>query len=782
MNNFIRQLFCFMLLVVSVIFLMSPTALADQQGPVLECEGLAPVELTYRAKDDVYVGRITMPAANKDFIFTVSEGGKVITSQRVRFHENASGTKITFIYRPNDKTLTNDYVFAFAGPDGKVAASSLFFNSRDEQYKKPYGAVPQGTDITLVLEAKAGDLEKANVVMNRQVITGNQESIEYLDKTVYPMTRSGVSSDGAREYWSATVAFNNLGVYTYYFEAIDGKDVVIYANNSTPIPIPANKIVGVGGVGEGLRLATEGISEEEIPRYRQTVYDPNFKTPDWAKDIIYYYIFPDRFKNGNKANDPKPGVRKFYDRRDIVFHKNWLDKPWTVNDKIPGFEWGNDFFGGDIAGIVSKLDYLRDLGVNTIYSTPLFQSPSNHKYDTADFKKIDEAFGTMDEFKSFIEKAHKAGMRFIMDASLNHSGADSIYMDRYGKYPGLGAFEKEKIRKNSKYYDWYLFDESAANPDQKYAQWAVPSLAAFNKNSEKYRDFAFRGKDSIINYWMDTGIDGWRMDVAPWVPDDFWREWRKAVKAKNPEALAVCETWWDSSKFYAGDMFDSGMNYIFRQAVLDYADGKDARAAVNLLEMMRENYPSEAFFTTMNLLSSHDAARALFRFGYKDEKTPELLIKEAKSKLLLATFFQMTYPGAPAIYYGDEVGVTGGEDPGCRATYPWKEDGGQPDETLLAGFKKLIKLRNDNAVLRRGSVSPIYVDSNVIVMLRKYGGISALVAMNNGSEDRDVNISVAGLDLPSSMSDALSGEDVTVNGDCLTIRIPACYGRVLISK
>lgn len=779
-----KNFFSHLMLTFALIFVLFGGAhvLAAAKGPVIQAEGLESVVMTYHEKDNVYIGRVTLPAADREIPFLIKdqETGTLLDTQKIKVHESATGYKITFTYNPATHRVSNDYVLAFQGLHDKVALNSLYFNSRDEKYKKPFGPVTAGTEVTFTLEAKTNDLDTAKLVMTTQKITGNQDNIENLDKVFYPMVKTGTSPDGAREFWTATVNFDDINIYTYYFEAINGKDVVIYGNNS--IPISASKIVGVGGVGEALRLATEGISEEEIPRYRQTVYDASFTTPDWSKDIIYYYIFPERFKNGNHANDPKPGKKKFYGNRDITFHKNWLDKPWTPQDKVSNWDFGNDFYGGDIAGMLQKLDYLKELGINTIYSTPVFTSPSNHKYDTSDYMKIDEGFGTNEEYRQFVAEAKKKGIRVIMDASLNHAGADSIYMDRYGKYPGLGAFKNEKIRKESPYYSWYTFDETATDPNQKYPQWAVPSLAEFNKKSESYRKFAYKDKNSVTQYWMNMGISGWRMDVVPWVPDDFWREWRKTVKAKDPDILTVAEVWWDSSKYYLGDMFDSGMNYVFRQAVLDYVDGKKAQDTVNIFEMMRENYPPQAFGATMNLISSHDAPRAVFHFGYKDDSTPKDEVKTAKDKLLLATFIQMTYPGAPAIYYGDEVGVTGGEDPGCRATYPWKEEGGHPDENLLNEFKKLTKLRNDNAVLRRGSMQPVDVDDNIIVMAREYDGTIALVVTNNLAKTKTVKINVAALKLPRIMTDALSGEKATIVNGVLEIEIPGYYGRVLLSK
>jgi glycosidase len=346
-------------------------------------------------------------------------------------------------------------------------------------------------------------------------------------------------------------------------------------------------------------------------------------------------------------------------------------------------------------------------------------------------------------------------------------------MDRYGKYEGTGAFKNEKIRKESPYYDWYLFNEKALKADSMYSQWANPSLATLNKASESYRRFAFKDDDSVMKYWLDFGTGGWRMDVAPWVPDDFWREWRSEIKKKDPNALLICETWFDSSKYFLGDTFDSTMNYIFRQAALELAKGKSIAKVTDTLEMMREYYPEEAFYSLMNLLSTHDATRLLFELGYKGEgKDTEEKIAEAKRRLLAAVFLQMTYPGAPAIYYGDEVGVTGGDDPKNRRSYPWVEDGGKPDLKLLEEFKKLTKLRNNNEILRRGTLKMIDAGEGILAFERHYNGKTALVFINNTVKEIKVN-------LPSKqpvIRELIEGREFTNTGGLF---VPPLYGKVI---
>jgi cyclomaltodextrinase / maltogenic alpha-amylase / neopullulanase len=277
------------------------------------------------------------------------------------------------------------------------------------------------------------------------------------------------------------------------------------------------------------------------------------------------------------------------------------------------------------------------------------------------------------------------------------------------------------------------------------------------------------------------------MDVAPWVPDDFWREWRASIKAHRPDALTISETWFDASKYFLGDMFDSTMNYIFRNAVLEYAAGGNATKLYHNIELMREAYPPQAFYALMNLLSSHDQARALHQFGWHSEgpnpTTDPAVLNEAKQRLKLAVFFQMTFPGAPTVYYGDEVAVPGGDDPYNRATYPWADLGGKPDTDMLAEFKRLIKLRNEHAVLRRGSISaPLHLDANCIVLLREQGGAVAITASNNASEAKQLTVQVPARLNGQAFINALTGAAATVIAGRIKLDVPALYGAVFFNK
>lgn len=696
------------------------------------------------------------PAANIDFMFNAA--------QTLRLAWRDGKPHLTIAATPFDDAQTTEVT--------DPVARSASFDSRSGESLQPFGAVTAGTVKRFSFRAAPG-VSDVRLVIERRQLDGNQESLEYTPLVTLPMTPRG-------DLWQAAYRFDGIGVYGYFFEFTANGKRYVYGNNRDSIYWTRER--GSNGVGEVIERPDTARS---IRRFRQTIYAADFTVPAWAPDVVYYYIFPDRFRNGDRSNDPTPG-RDRYQNATVEFHANWNDKPYKPKSGDGSDEvYNNDFFGGDLAGITEKLDYIRDLGANTLYLTPIFKAPSNHKYDTADYEQIDPAFGSTADFERLTAEAARRGMRVILDASLNHVGSDSRYFNRFGNHPSGGAFDNGRINAASPYASWFRFDATQQTPDRQYKGWVgISDLPELDKTSPAWRAYAYGNPDSVMKRWLDRGAAGWRMDVAPWVPDDFWREWRTAIRAHRQDALTVSEAWFDSSKYLLGDMFDSTMNYVFRNTVQDYALGGDARALYRNLELLREAYPPQAHAALMNLLSSHDQPRMLHQFGYRDADSSAADIALAKARLRLATLFQVVYPGSPTVYYGDEVGVTGGEDPYNRATYPWADQGGRPDMALHADFKRLLKLRAEHAVLRRGTLdAPLYIDANVIVLVRRLGNTVALVALNNAATERVIDVALDANDLARAWHDVLDEHAAPqVNARTLKLNVPARFGRVLLSS
>jgi cyclomaltodextrinase / maltogenic alpha-amylase / neopullulanase len=370
------------------------------------------------------------------------------------------------------KTFADPKAVAVTDP----VALSVVHNSRMTSDKSPFGASPTGTKFDFSLTAGDG-VSNITLVIERRRLEGNQDVLEYTELARVPMSKVRSVRNSVQNRWHASHAISDIGVYGYYFEVVIGDKTFIYQNNRDSVYWTREKgSNGLGLVGE------KPTSNKTIRRFRQTVFAKDFVVPSWAKDAVYYYIFPERFRNGNKRNDPKPGVTT-YQNHTVEFHQNWLDKPYKPKTGDGSDDlYNNDFFGGDLEGIIEKLDYIADLGANTIYMTPVFQASSNHKYDTADYKKIDPHFGTNADFERLTREATKRGIRVIPDTSLNHVGSDSIYFDRYGKYKSQGAFENTQINRGSPYADWFKFDETQTDPDKKYKGWVdVTDLPEVNK-------------------------------------------------------------------------------------------------------------------------------------------------------------------------------------------------------------------------------------------------------------------------------------------------------------
>ena len=416
--------------------------------------------------------------------------------------------------------------------------------------------------------------------------------------------------------------------------------------------------------------------------------------PDWLDEAVVYQIFPERFNNGNSDLDP-------------ANLKNWGDLPKR-----------DSFFGGDLQGIYEKLDYLKDLGVNTIYLTPIFESLSNHKYNIDDYLKIDEHFGDEEIFEKLVNKAHDKDMKIILDAVFNHSGFNFF------------AFEDLRKRgENSKYKDWYIYDSLPLQTEipVNYETFArnIPNLPKLNTANKEVQDYLLK----VTEYWMKNfDIDGWRLDVADEVDSSFWRRFRKKVKSLDKDAYIIGEVWHSGMKWLQGNQFDAIMNYSFTEAVIDFIakDKIGPSEFDNRLALNRMNYREDITNSLLNLLDSHDTPRILRHCN------------EDKDKMKLAVLFQMTYPGVPMVLYGDELGLTGGDDPDSRRCMPWDDD--KADYDLRAYYKKLIKIRKNNKILQKGEFESFVINEakNIYSFKRKLEDREVIVIINNNPEKREI--------------------------------------------
>ena len=520
----------------------------------------------------------------------------------------------------------------------------------------------------------------------------------------------------------------------------------------------------------GLRPDRDGAA-----RWQLTVYEDT-GTPDWFGRGVTYQIFPDRFRRTGT-----PDVSGMVGRRWL--HESWDDQPVFRPDE-DGQITNRDFFGGSLAGITEKLDYLQSLSVTTLYLNPIFEAASNHRYDTADYRAIDPLLGDEETFRTLCREAHKRGMRVMLDGVFNHTGSRSRYFNADGFYPELGAAQSQ----DSPYYDWYSFHPWPTDYD---AWWGVKTLPAVNEQRPAYRQFIFKGEDSVVRHWLRCGADGWRLDVADELPGDFIAGIRRAIEDEKPDGYLLGEVWEDGSnkvaysqrrRYLLGRETHGLMNYPLRTALLRWIGGGDAAEFRESMETLRANYPPAAFYGAMNFLGTHDTPRILTLLGAehipaaKEERAAFALspaqLARGRAKLRLAGMLLYGFPGSPTLFYGDEAGMQGFEDPLNRGTYPW----GREDTGLLDFFRALGRLRKERRSLQSGSLTYIYAQGGGLVITREHEGETTMVALNAGDE-------ALTLTLPwprGTAEDGLTGQRfLAVNGQ-LRLSLPPLDGVVLI--
>ncbi|MBX3054285.1 MAG: alpha-glucosidase C-terminal domain-containing protein [Caldilineaceae bacterium] len=482
----------------------------------------------------------------------------------------------------------------------------------------------------------------------------------------------------------------------------------------------------------------------------------SISTPAWVKDAIFYQIFPDRFARSPRARSI-PGT---------------TFKPWGTPPEEQGFQ------GGNLLGIVDKLDYLQELGVNALYLNPIFSSASNHRYHTYDFMQVDPLLGGNEDFRRLLDAAHARQMYVVIDGVFNHASR------------GFWAFHHIlETGGNSPYLDWFFvynwplrpYQHDDENPINYAAWWDIPALPKFNTDNPGVREYLM----DVSRHWIEFGADGWRLDVPEEIPDPaFWQMFRQITKAANPNAYLVGEIWREASEWLQGDRFDGVMNYLFSRNALgffaqetlqtDYQPGGfalevlDAATFAARMEALLKSHPWEITLTQLNLLDSHDTARTLW------------MVDGDERALRLSVLLQMTLPGAPCIYYGSEIGMTGSHDPGCRGAFPWDEES-EWNKPLHDFYRRATGLRKRFAALRTGSFETLYAQDDIYAFARELEGDVLIVLFNAGKKEARIDLPLGTLASKGGRFQAVwnSGRYVAEQGHLLSVALPARDALVL---
>lgn len=527
--------------------------------------------------------------------------------------------------------------------------------------------------------------------------------------------------------------------------------------------------------GSGCDLDKSGYrSDGFLEPWQLTVYRES-RCPQWFGSGVTYQIFPDRF---HRLSTPSP--QGLLGERWV--HEDWDDGPEWRPD--PDGEIRNrDFFGGSLAGISDKLDTLAELGVTTLYLCPIFESASNHRYNTANYQNIDPMLGTESDFSALCQAAKERGMRVILDGVFNHTGSQSLYFNADGFYPTLGAAQSRR----SPWYSWYHFTHW---PDAYDAWWGIRTLPSVEESAPSYVDYIIDGQDSVIRHWLRCGASGWRLDVADELPDWFIEKLRAAMDETAPDSLLLGEVWEDAStkiaysqrrRYLLGSELHGVMNYPFRSALLAYLRGGDADSFREAMETLRENYPPASFYSAMNFLGTHDTPRILTVLGAsqvpesKEERSIYRLSPDERARgtalVKLAALVLFTFPGSPTVYYGDEAGMEGFEDPFNRGTYPW----GREDAALKAAFARLGQLRRKLLPLQRGGIDYLYTAGPLLAYARTWEGERMVTVVNAGE-------SAETLTLPwpkPTVRELCTGRDLPAPDGTLVLSLPPRSGFLL---
>lgn len=584
------------------------------------------------------------------------------------------------------------------------------YDSFDALHKSPFGAVRTGVQITFSIS-----LSDSILPTRCELLLYKADEFDAPARYEMTINRAHV---GYNRY-GCTILPEPVGqLYFYCFE------------------------VTAGGERRQIRRVDShyGDFDENGALWQLTVYDRDFHAPQLYSRGIIYQIFPDRFYNSGVPKDNVP--------KDRTLHQNWNDMPEYLPNQN-GEITNSDYFGGDLRGIAEQLDYLQDLGVSLIYLNPIFEAHSNHRYNVANYFKVDPLLGTNEDFQLLCRQARARGIGIVLDGVFSHTGSDSVYFNKAGRYGEGGAYRDPK----SPYRDWYKFTEY---PQKYHSWWGFETLPEIIEENEDYLEFIC-GEHGVIRYWMSLGAQGFRLDVADELPDVILDRLRQAVKAANPEGILIGEVWEDASNkisysqrrhYLLGSQLDSVMNYPFMNAILRYVRYGDSNTLYHGILTILENYPAPAVQMLFSSLSTHDTPRAITQLAGEEYKggdrswqaqhylLPPEMYRRGCSLLLIAYTILYFLPGNPCLYYGDEMGVCGWRDPFNRTTYPWNSG----DEALRERFRLLGSLYRENAFLAEANFLPVSCTGEVFVFTRDAQSRALTVAVNRSDAPQDVSL------------------------------------------
>ena len=601
----------------------------------------------------------------------------------------------------------------------------ILFDSRQEQYKAPFGTLRAGNSCVLHM-----DVPESSSATSVTLVMENCDEQPCCEFTFEKERVSGVYTT-----WRCEFTMQERGLYFYWFR--------------------------IGKRDGSFRLFRQGdqTNMEAGEKWQLSIIPQDFTVPDYARGAVMYQIMPDRFFKVGEC-DLTDKLCPFW------VHENLSDTPQYTADAEGN--WCNDFYGGNLQGIRAKLSYLHTLGVGVLYLNPIFMAYSNHRYDTADYKRIDPMLGTADDFAALCRDAHALEMRVILDGVFSHTGSNSVYFDAKGIF-GHGAVSDS----NSPYRAWYRFRHY---PDDYDAWWNMPTLPNIEELSESYVNYIIEDDDSVLAHWLNLGADGFRLDVVDELPDEFVRKLKKRLRELKPDALLIGEVWEDASnkraygvsrRYFVDGELDSVMNYPWQKGIVAFVRGEDDGSALGEgIMRLAENYPPEVLACVMNLLSTHDTMRILTVLGgeyhaSKAEWATARLSPEARAlavrRLHTAAFLQFMLPGMASIYYGDEVGMVGGADPFCRRYYPWSAG----DESLRSFYAALCRVKNETQALKTGDVRVTEAGNGRLSFVRK---------TENQVVEVYVNQSEVGWELPQGGTLRFGGELAWTDGRKVSVR------------